>query len=166
MKVKNIIEEDFVNSKYISMLIATTQCAGKCVDCQNEHLKNSPTFEIPDEILIQRYLNNPVTEAICFGGLEPFDTFKEIENFIYKFRQISNDLIIIYSGYYPIEIIDQLQELSQYNNIIVKFGRYIPNDKVRHDEILGITLASSNQFARYISKNEISHDDILGVSLK
>ena len=47
---------------------------------------------------------------------------------------------------------EQLKKLFKFNRIIIKFGRYIPNDKPRHDEVLGITLASSNQFAQDISE--------------
>ena len=38
-----------------------------------------------------------------------------------------------------------------FKNIIIKFGRYIPNRNNKYDEILGVTLASDNQFAEKIS---------------
>ena len=37
-----------------------------------------------------------------------------------------------------------------FKNIIIKFGRYVPNQKEHYDEILGINLASSNQYAEVI----------------
>lgn len=156
MKIKNLIDEDFVNFKLPSMLIATSKCNFKCDKecgeqiCQNSALANSPTFNISDEKIIKRYLNNDITEAICIAGLEPFDTFEEVFNFIKKFRTLSNDTIVIYTGYYPSEIKKELQSLYQFSNIIIKFGRFIPNSKKRHDSILGITLASDNQFAETI----------------
>jgi hypothetical protein len=42
-------------------------------------------------------------------------------------------------------------KLQKYPNIIVKFGRFIPDAESKFDEVLGITLASYNQFAIKIS---------------
>ncbi len=60
------------------------------------------------------------------------------------------DDVVIYTGYYPDEIKDELHLLSLYENIIVKFGRFIPGRPQRYDEVLGITLASDNQYAERI----------------
>jgi hypothetical protein len=39
--------------------------------------------------------------------------------------------------------------------VIVKFGRFIPNQKSHYDEILGVNLVSPNQYAKIIGeKNE------------
>ena len=158
MKTTGLIEEDFVNYKVPSLFIGTSKCSFKCDKecgeniCQNSYLANAPVFEIDDAKLIKRYLNNDITEAVVIGGLEPFDTFEEVYAFIWRFRQMCFDPIVIYTGYYPSEIKEQLKKLFKFNRIIIKFGRYIPNDKSRHDEVLGITLASSNQFAQDISE--------------
>ena len=58
---------------------------------------------------------------------------------------------MIYTGYYDYEIKDQLNELKQYPNIIIKYGRYIPNQSPHYDEILGVKLVSDNQYAERIS---------------
>ena len=156
MNIKGLIDEDFVNFCLPSMFIATSKCSFKCDKeygsciCQNSALANSPIFSIDDTKLIKRYLNNDITEAIVIGGLEPFDTFEEIINFVKKFRTLSNDTIVIYTGYNPSEIADKLRSLFQFNNIIIKFGRFIPNSNKRHDDVLGVTLASDNQFAETI----------------
>ena len=78
--------------------------------------------------------------------------FDEIENLIKLFRD-KNELatFIIYTGYYPNEILDKINKLKKYKNIIIKFGRYIPNDSPRYDDIIGVELASSNQYAEVIS---------------
>lgn len=158
MKIKNLIDEDFVNFKVPSMFISTTKCNFKCdkecgrVVCQNSALATSPIFDIEDKKIIKRYLDNDITEAIVIGGLEPFDTFDEMYSFIWKFRQLSSDTIVIYTGYYPSEIAEQLKKLFKFKNIIIKFGRFIPNDKTRYDQVLGVTLASSNQFAQTIEE--------------
>ena len=156
MKITGLIEEDFCNFKLPSMFISTSKCDFKCDKecnqkiCQNSILATSPKFEIDDIKIIKQYLSNDITEAIVIGGLEPFDTYKETYDFIHKFRQLSNDIIVIYTGYNPSEIKDILKSLYKFKNIIIKFGRYIPDDLSRYDDILGITLASSNQFAMKI----------------
>ena len=153
MRVKNIIDEDFTNYKKPSMFIGTSSCDFKCDRecgkpvCQNSELAKAPTIEIDDEEIIKRYLNNPITEAITIGGLEPFDTFEELYQFIKDFRRKSNDDIIIYTGYYPEEISEKIRQLSLFLNIIIKFGRFIPNQKPHYDTVLGIELASDNQEA-------------------
>lgn len=158
MKITGLIEEDFVNYKVPSLFIGTSKCSFKCDKecgeniCQNSYLANATVFEIDDAKLIKRYLNNDITEAVVIGGLEGFDTFDDMYAFIWRFRQICFDPIVIYTGYYPSEIKDKLKKLFKFNNIIVKFGRFIPNDKPRYDEVLGITLASSNQFALTIQE--------------
>ena len=153
MKVKNIIDEDFTNYKKPSMFIGTSNCDFKCDKecgkpvCQNSELAKAPTIEIDDEEIIKRYLNNPITEAIVFGGLESFDTFEELYQFIKDFRRKSNDDIIIYTGYYPDEIEDKIKELYSFKNIYIKFGRFIPNSQKIYDELLGVELSSNNQYA-------------------
>ena len=106
MKLKNIIYEDFVNYKKTSMFILTTACSFKCEKeancigmCQNSELVKSKTIEIDNKILIDRYLNNGITEAVVIGGLEPLDTFEDTLQFIKDFREKSNDDIVIYTGF-------------------------------------------------------------------
>ena len=41
--------------------------------------------------------------------------------------------------------------LYDYKNIIIKYGRYIPNQTPHRDEVLGVNLASDNQYAERIS---------------
>lgn len=60
-------------------------------------------------------------------GLEPFDSWNDLKEFVQKLREYSNDDIVIYTGYNKDEVIEYVKELSIYPNIIVKFGRYIPN---------------------------------------
>lgn len=156
MKIKGFIEEDFINYKKPCMLIATSRCDFKCekenpnCKCQNSSLAAAPVFEIDDSALIQRYLSNNITEAIVFGGLEPLDTFGELYDFIWKFRQLSQDDVIIYTGYNLSEVWEKVRRLYKFNHIIIKFGRYVPDGKKRYDEVLGVALASENQMAMTI----------------
>ena len=158
MRIKQIIDEDFVNYKESSMFIVFSTCTLKCEKecgikgmCQNTQLANTTEIEYDDDQLIQRYVDNQITKAIVFGGLEPFDRFDEMFEFIEKFRQVDNSTIAIYTGYYKDEIVDKIRLLKQFPNIIVKFGRFIPNQQPHYDEVLGINLASDNQYAEKIS---------------
>ena len=58
---------------------------------------------------------------------------------------------MIYTGYYKEEIIYKINWLKNYDNIVVKFGRFIPGHKKHYDNVLGIELASDNQHAEVIS---------------
>ena len=155
MKLKGVIEEDFTNYKLPSMFLITTKCDFKCckeagIDvCQNLDVVKQPTIEIDDDKLIQRYLSNPITKSIVFGGLEPMLQFEEVYNFIAKLRLYYGcfDPVVIYTGYNADEIIEEWLSLSKFNKIIIKFGRFIPNQESHYDEVLGINLASSNQYA-------------------
>ena len=156
MLIKNIIDEDFINFKFPSMTIEMPFCTFKCDKecginvCQNSALVKEPNIEILTEKLITRYLNNPITKAIVFQGLEPFDSWDELYEFCKIFRENSQDIIVIYTGYNKEEILMQIQQLSSLGNIIIKFGRFIPNKPHKFDEVLGVELASNNQYAKFI----------------
>lgn len=156
MLIKNIIDEDFINFKFPSMTIEMPFCTFKCDKecginvCQNSALVKEPNIEILTEKLITRYLDNPITKAIVFQGLEPFDSWDELYKFCKIFRENSQDIIVIYTGYNKEEILMQIQQLSSLGNIIIKFGRFIPNRPHKFDEVLGVELASDNQYAKFI----------------
>ena len=153
MKIKGLITEDFVNYKKASMTIIFPYCTFKCGKdyCQNSSLAKTPIIEISIDDLVNRYINNPITEAVVMQGLEPFDSWNDLKEFVQKLREYNNDDIVIYTGYNKDEIIEKINELSKYTNIIVKFGRYIPNQEKHYDEVLGVYLASSNQRGEKIS---------------
>ena len=155
MKIKGLIDEDFTNYKLPSMFIITPYCDFKCDKengndvCQNSSLIKESIIEIDNNKLIKRYLENPITKAIVFGGLEPFEQFEEVYDFIHKLRFEYNcfDPVVIYTGFYPEEKVDELIRLSKFDKIIIKFGRFIPDQESHYDEVLGINLASPNQYA-------------------
>lgn len=161
MRVLTIVDERFDDYKKPAMFIGAISCGGKCCIeagipmsvCQNDEWRSRALVEADDFELCKRYFDNKITEAVVFGGLEPFEQFQEMEEFIHAFRVVfgCNDDIVIYTGYYPEEIKEQVKILSSYKNIIIKFGRYIPNREPIFDEVLGVTLASDNQFAERIS---------------
>ena len=157
MKIKGIIDEDTVNYKKICMTIEFPRCSFKCDKecgqpvCQNGALANSPDISINIDRLVERYVNNPITEAIVYQGLEPLDTWEDVLELTNAFRQQTDDDIVIYTGYTKCEIRDKVEELKKYTNIVMKYGRYVPNKKAHYDQVLGVDLASNNQFAEKIS---------------
>lgn len=158
MIVKNIIDEDFTNYKTCSMFIGFPTCTFKCEKecgckdmCQNTDLVNSPSINVSCHEVIKRYLDNSLTSAIVCGGLEPMDSKEDLLELISELRLFYDDPVIIYTGYYKEEILDIIEQLKHYTNIIVKFGRFIPNQQKHYDEVLGVYLASDNQYAEIIS---------------
>ena len=159
MLIKGLIDESFVDYKKPSMYIAFPFCNWKCerdagcAICQNSQLAQEPIIEISELEIINRYVKNPITKAVVMSGLEPFDSIDELYSLCWKLRQYTNDDIVIYTGYTEEEVRQMTNGRRFYNipNIIIKFGRFIPNQKKHYDEILGVELASPNQYARRIS---------------
>ena len=83
--------------------------------------------------------------------MEPFDSWDDLIGLVDRLRRSTNDDIVIYTGYYKEEIADRIALLSKYKNIVIKYGRYIPEQKEHYDEVLGVYLASENQYAERIS---------------
>lgn len=154
----NFMDEDFVNYKKCSMFLGFSKCSFKCCIeagcniCQNSELANAPVMQVSISNLYERYKKNGLSEAIVCGGLEPFDTYTELLELVKYFRSHGcNDEFVIYTGYNKDEITSYISELSDYPNIIIKFGRFIPDHMPRKDQILGVELASPNQYAEVIS---------------
>lgn len=158
MKIKGIIDCDFINYKKPCLTIEMPKCLHfKCDKecgepvCQNSQLASAPTLEVKMSEILYLY-SQDLVHALCFQGLEPFDTFEDLRSFIEYFRfHYPEDDIVIYTGYNKDEIQNQINILKKFKNIIVKFGRYIPGHQPHFDELLGIHLASDNQYAERIS---------------
>ncbi len=156
MIVKQLVDEDFTNYKKPSMFIGFPSCSWKCEKdcgmrvCQNSALAEAPNIEIKVDKLVNRYLSNPITKAIVCGGLEPFNSWKDLQDLIIELRQKTEDDIVIYTGFKEEEISYAVDWLTLFPNIIVKFGRFIPNQQPHYDEVLGVKLVSDNQYARRI----------------
>ena len=157
MMVKDIVAEDFVNYKKPSMFIIFPYCSFKCEKecnkniCQNSNISQLPNIEVKNDTILLSYLSNPITHAMVFGGLEPFDSWEDMLSLIEDFRRVSDDDIVIYTGYTEDELQDKVLILQQYDNIIIKFGRYVPDKGSHYDELLGVDLANDEQYARKIS---------------
>ena len=158
MRIRALIEENFQDYKKCSMLIGTAYCDWKCCKecgedlCQNIPLAQSPIIEMSNEVIAEKYLKNELSSAIIFGGLEPMDQFDEMIACIATLRRHTDDDIVIYTGYNADEIIGKTRYLADtFKNIIIKYGRFVPHDTPRYDNVLGIVLASQNQYAERIS---------------
>ena len=157
MRVLMTVDEDFSNYKTPAMLLSAISCSFKCEkDCGIKCCHNSPllsleVMNIEDSVLIDNYMKNPITSAVVIAGLEPFDQYDEVLSFIQALRQHTDDDVVIYTGYTEQECAEKIEELKQFCNIIVKFGRFIPNQQHHFDEVLGVELASENQYGRKIS---------------
>ena len=173
MIVKEIRDEDFTSYKKPSMVIGFPSCTFKCERdcgcrgmCQNLGLVTAPNIEMSYEHIVDRYLKNPITKAIIMAGLEPFDSVQNLVFLINSFRKNTDDDIVIYTGYTEEEVKNMhytmqyswgkqnysyLGEIAKHPNIIIKYGRYRPNEEPHYDAVLGIRLASPNQYAVRIS---------------
>jgi hypothetical protein len=159
IKLVNLIEEDFVDYCIPGMFLGFPTCSGKCneecgeVVCQNQELQNAPKIDIPIEDLLERYCKNSITKALIFGGLEPFDSFVQVKELVKEFYEVPefhDHHIVIYTGYYPNEIREDLRDLYSIpgsDMIIIKFGRYMPGVPSYDDPVLHVRLSSANQFA-------------------
>ena len=159
MILKGLRDEDFTQYKKPSMFVIFPSCSFKCCKegnfpletCQNCELVKAKSIEMSSKQLVDRYISNPITSALTCGGMEPFDSWEDLKDLIKEFRNKTNDDCIIYTGFYPEEIQDKIEWLKHFDNVIIKFGRYQPNQTSHFDETLGIQLSSPNQYARKIS---------------
>lgn len=168
MRIKEIVAEDFLNYKKPAMFIVSSVCDWKCCTeagldievCQNAPLVSSPTINISEETIYNAFISNDITKAIVIGGLEPMLQFDELIQLISFFRNHQNDTpFVIYTGYYENEIENKINQLKRFSNIIVKFGRFIPNRPHRFDPVLGLELVSDNQYAVQLSQPE-NHNEV------
>lgn len=164
MLVKEIIAENFQDYKKISMFICANSCDGKCwreqglspAICQNDKILCQKTISIPNEEIVEMFMSNHVSEAIIFGGLEPLLQIEDVVDIIRILRDAGDRSdVVVYTGYKLEESPTQnfIQRIRESNlpHVLLKVGRYIPNDIGKFDEILGVRLASQNQFGYIVS---------------
>ena len=161
MRLKGIIDYDCTNYKNPTLTLEFPYCDFKCDKlngckvCQNSALAAEPNIEVKLDTIWDIYNCNPITKGFCCQGLEPLDSIDELLGFIYYIRKIRycNDPIIIYTGYNKEEVTKFIYQITQYKNIIIKWGRYILGDEPHYDKILGIKLASNNQYAEVYNES-------------
>ena len=159
MRLKGIIFDDLVNYKMPCVTLESPFCDFKCDKecgvqvCQNGPLAKADTYDYQPKEIISAYLKDDLAQALVIQGLEPLDNrwFPELWDFLVEFRKNSADPIIIYTGFKEEEVGSIIELLQKLPKVIVKFGRYIPDQESHYDEVLGVNLASPNQYARRIS---------------
>ena len=174
MIIKELRDEDFVNYKKPSLFLGFPTCSFKCCKegnlpievCQNCSLAKSDGVDMSPDQIVDRFLSNPITSASVIGGMEPFDSARDLIDLIHCLRTKTNDDIVIYTGYTEEEVKNMqytinysfgkqdysyFGEIAKYPNIIIKFGRFRPNEDSHYDSVLGVKLVSSNQYAVRIS---------------
>lgn len=158
IQIVNLIEEDFIDYKAPGMFLGFPYCSGKCneeageIVCQNQALKEAKLIDISIDEILERYRKNGIVKSLIFGGMEPFDSFEQMRELVNAFYTVYEyrDPIIIYTGYYPLEIESELRDLYSIcgsENIVVKFGRYVPGLPPFIDPILCVKLSSISQYA-------------------
>lgn len=119
-------------------------------NCHNSELLQNKPIEFSSEDIISMINKNPFTEAYIMSGLEPLDSMENLKKLIETIRLKDNKDIVIYTGYDIHEVKDKLEQIKPYENIVFKFGRFIPNQKPRYDDVLGVHLVSQNQYGMKI----------------
>ena len=155
IKIKGIVEEDFTQYRRPTMVILFPTCTFKCDKenkcdlCQNAKLLQEPDILVDSKAIVDRYMKNSITEGFVFSGMEPFDSTEDVYSLLASIRAVTDDVVVIYTGYTYSELIDRghIKKLGKYKNIILKVGRFVPNRPARYDNVLGVTLSSDNQFA-------------------
>ena len=170
MHVTSVIWEDTVNYRKVSMFLGTAVCDFKCgqEQCQNAALMRGRVFNEDNRELVGRYIENPISQAIVIGGLEPFLQFDEVLAFVGELntRGVTDDLVI-YTGYTAVEICEKVSALvhSYHGDVIIKYGRFLPGDAPHMDDVLGVELASENQYAVRYTHATVEEDATLKVML-
>lgn len=156
MLVTEITDNDTRFYKKPSLYVATAKCSFKCDRecgepiCSEYSKAGVRGIHYTPKQILNKYISSLHAEALVFGGMEPFDSAIDLYLCIKEFRAAYQNVpIIIWSGYTPDELneLGFLTPLLQFPNIIIKFGRYVPDDKPHYDQLLGVRLASRNQRA-------------------
>lgn len=158
IEVKGIIWEDTVNYKKICTTLMMPNCSFKCDKengtqvCQNWELAAAPSQTVLINSFMRRYKENPLTEALVLQGLEPFDSLIDIYTVAAGLSDFNiTDDLVIYTGYTREELGSKIKPLYTIpGHLIIKWGRYIPNQKPHFDPVLGVYLASDNQYGELL----------------
>ena len=157
MILKGVVDQDFIQYKKPCMTLMFPSCSFKCdIECgervcQNGALAFSPDIEVDTYTIAKRFLDNLMVDTLVCGGLEPFDSGKDLNRLISLLRFCEcDDDVVIYTGYTEEEIKERFSWIYGHKNIIIKFGRFIPNRPHIYDEVLGVELSSDNQYAKRI----------------
>lgn len=155
IEVKDVTEV-FQDYKKPALMVCTAHCDFKCCKdagydvCHNMKVAKQRGVFLPFARLLNMVNKSTLTDAVLFGGLEPFLQADELVQCIEYLRAhgMTKD-IVIYTGYDRSELDQKTLLRLSCSQVIVKFGRYVPNSSPVFDPILGIILASDNQYGVY-----------------
>lgn len=159
VRVIDIMDADFVNNKKPTFnILIGISCTFKCcqetdgVVCQNKDLAQSQCKLLYIDEILDLYNIQEIVHTITFQGLEPLDNLYDLLSCIYFIRKEFEDEIFIWTGYTEdeCEYLINMIKCMGWKNIVIKFGRYQPNNNPQYDDILGVQLASNNQYAKRI----------------
>lgn len=163
MRVRKLLTERYQDYRLPCMYLAACFCDWKCCPdtpyvCQNHPVAQMPVTDIPDDEILDRYEENPITEAIVIAGLEPLLQVREVVNLIRCASERGiRTTFVIYTGYTKKEVrfigfFDALKAagIGDGIGVIMKYGRYVQDQQPHFDEVLGVELASGNQYAEKI----------------
>lgn len=162
MRVRKLITERFQDYKLPCMYLATCFCDWKCCPdnpsvCQNNPVARMPIIDVSNDEILDAYLSDPITKAIVVAGLEPLLQAQEVLDLIRRAveRKVTTTFVI-YTGYTKAEtqfigFLDGLQFIADSGvNVVMKYGRYLPNQRPHFDAVLGVDLASDNQYGEQV----------------
>lgn len=154
MKIKGITDINFTDYKDPALYIATPYCSFKCdkecgrAVCQNSALAYDTIYSVPNADIAQIYNDNPLTQAIVFGGLEPLDSTDLLEAIEDLQHLCKVQRFVIYTGYTEEEVQNKHVAILSTPNLVIKYGRFVPDQPSHFDKILGVRLTSPNQYAK------------------
>lgn len=162
IELKGIVWEDMVNYKKICTTLMFPHCDFKCDKefgtqiCQNGGLAAAPSQRHDINDIMCTFAHVYLSEAIVLQGLEPLDDPLDVLTVAAALREWKFNVdLVIYTGYNKSEIsqdfLDQLIATTP-GRLIIKWGRYVPNQQPHYDPVLGVNLASDNQYAEVIKE--------------
>lgn len=164
IKLIDVKADNTTDYKYTSLLFVFPYCSNKCKNCQNYEIQNMTPISYLYSSIINFYNQLTTHKSIVCAGLEPFDSFEELQLLFDVFMKNHKPVdFVIYTGYEYEEIKDKVKILlTVFNNnqnfkskLIIKFGRYDENKfKTWHSELLGVDLATNNQYVSCYSFSE------------
>ena len=131
MKIKGLTDTNFTDYKLPSLYIATPYCSFKCdkecgrAVCQNSALAHDTIYSVPNAAIAKIYNDNPVTQAVVFGGLEPLDSTDLLEAITDLQTMCKIMRIVIYTGYTEEEVQSKFPTLLSTTNLVMKYGRFV-----------------------------------------
>lgn len=123
------VKESITDGPGLRYAVFTQGCPHYCPGCQNpESHSFTDGYLVPEEVVIQRILSNPLLDGVTFSGGEPFMQAKELATIAAAVKEKGLS-VIVYSGY-TFEELTELStqregytELLQYTDILID-GRF------------------------------------------